>query len=96
MLFAAIYRQRQPTEETMKRSLALFTSWQPPFEFKSHWALANGSGGIAIIEAQEAAVVLEGVSPFVPFFEFEVTPVVDIMDAVPIFMKVNAWRDSVG
>lgn len=95
MLFAAIYRVRQPTEESSKRSLALFTNWQPPFEFKAHWALADGSGGIAIFEAAEVAAVLEGIVPFTPFFTFEVTPVMDIMDAVPVFMKVNAWRDSV-
>ena len=95
MLFAAIYRQKRPTEESTKRGLALFTNWQPPFEFKGHWALADGSGGIAIFEAADAAVVLEGIVPFVPFFEFEVTPIVDINDAVPVFMKVNAWRDSV-
>jgi hypothetical protein len=95
MLFAAIYRLRQPTEQSAKRSLALFTSWQPPFEFKAHWARADGDGGIAILEADDAAVVLEGIVPFTPYFEFEVSPVVEIMDAVPIFMKVNAWRDSV-
>ena len=30
------------------------------------------------------------------FFEFEVTPTVPIQEAVPIFMKTNAWVDSVG
>lgn len=29
------------------------------------------------------------------FFEFKVVPVVDIVAAVPIFQKSNAWRDSV-
>jgi hypothetical protein len=95
MLFAAIYRPRQPTEESEKRSLALFTNWQPPFEFKAHWARADGDGGIAILEADDAAVVLEGIVPYIPFFEFELSPLVDIMDAVPIFMKTNAWRDSI-
>ena len=95
MLFVAIYRPRQPTEESEKRSLALFASWEPPFTFTAHWARADGNGGVAIFEADDAAVVLEGIEPFTPFFDFELSPVVEIMDAVPIFMKMNAWRDSV-
>ena len=43
----------------------------------------------------DANVVLEGIAPFTPFFDFEVTPVSEIESAVPVFMKVNEWRDSV-
>ena len=96
MLFAAVYTPLNPTEESQNRSLQLFTSWQPPFEFKFHWARADGKGGIAILEADDPAVVLEGVAPFTPFFEFVITPVTPIEDAVPVFMRTNAWRDSVG
>ena len=95
MLFAAIYTLRSPSEESERRSLQLFTSWQPPFEFKAHYARGDGEGGIAIFEADSAAQVVEGISPWAPFFKFEVTPVVPIEDAVPVFMKNNAWRDSV-
>lgn len=96
MLFAAIYTNKPTqTEESDKRSLQLFTSWTPPFEFKAHYARGDGNGGIAIFEAADALTVVEGIAPWGPFFDFEVTPVVDIADAVPVFMKVNAWRDSV-
>jgi hypothetical protein len=94
MLFVAVYRPRNPSEESQKRSLTLFTSWQPPFEFKHHWARADG-GGIAVFEADSAAQVFEGTSPWTAFFEFEVTPVVPIQEAVPISMKNQAWMDSV-
>jgi hypothetical protein len=96
MLFAALYTPHSTSEESQKRSLQLFTSWQPPFEFKAHYARADGKGGIAIFEADSPAVVLEGVAPFTPFFDFEVVPVTEIENAVPIFMRVNEWRDSVG
>ena len=48
-----------------------------------------------MFEADDASTVLEGVAPFTPFFDFTVAPVIDVQDAVPVFMKVNAWRDSV-
>ena len=80
--------------ESGKRSLKLFTKWKPPFTFVHHFALAT-RGGIAIIEADSAAQVVEGIAPWLPFFAFEVTPTVGIEEAVPIFMQTNAWRDSI-
>jgi hypothetical protein len=50
---------------------------------------------VAVFEADDASTVLEGVTPFTPFFEFTVTPVIDVQDAVPVYMKVNSWRDSI-
>ena len=96
MLFAAAYRGKpNASEERDKRQLALLTSWQPPFEFKHHWARADQSAGIAIFEADSAAVVLEGIAPWNAYLDFEVSPIVAIEDAVPAIMKTNAWRDSV-
>ncbi len=95
MPFAALYKERNPSEEKDKRSLQLFAEWTPPFEFTHHFARADG-GGIAIFEADSAASVVEGIAPWLPFFDFEIVPVVGIEEAVPIFMKTNAWRDSVG
>jgi hypothetical protein len=95
MLFAALYTPKNESEESQKRSLKLFTSWSPPFEFKAHYARGDAKGGIAIFEADDPAIVLEGVAPFTPFFDFDVVPVTEIDSAVPVFMKVNDWRDSV-
>ena len=95
MLFAALYTPLNPSEESQKRSLQLFTSWTPPFEFKAHYSRSDGKGGIAIFEADDPAVVMEGIAPFTPFFDFELTPVTEIENAVPVFQRVNEWRDSV-
>jgi Protein of unknown function (DUF3303) len=95
VLFAAIYTPHSVTEEAQKRSLQLFMNWTPPFEFKAHYARADANGGIAIFEADDPNVVLEGIAPFTPFFDFEVVPVSEIESAVPVFAKVNEWRDSV-
>ena len=84
-----------PSEELDKRTLKLFTNWQPPFEFKGHWARGDGQGGTAVFEADSAEQVLEGISPWSAFFDFDVTPAVEIQQAVPILAKGNEWRDSV-
>jgi len=96
MLFAAIYTPRYSvSEESEKRGLQLFTNWQPPFEFKAHYERGDGKGGIAIIESDDAGKILEGIAPWVPFLDFEVTPVVPVEHAVPIAQRVYSWRDSV-
>jgi hypothetical protein len=96
MLFAAIYTPRDSvTEELEKRGLQLFTNWNPPFEFKAHYERGDGKGGIAIIESDSAAAIFEGIIPWGPFFEFDVTPVVPVEESVAIGQRVMAWRDSV-
>jgi hypothetical protein len=96
MLFGLLYAPLDgTTEETQKRSLQLFTQWSPPFEFKAHYARGDGKGGIAILESDTAEAIVEGISPWLPFFEFEAMPVVDIQAAVPLFQRAYAWRDSV-
>lgn len=59
-----------------------------------HWAFATG-GGMAIVETDNSASVVEAVAPYTPFFDFKVEPVVSVEEAVSIFMKTNAWRDSI-
>jgi Domain of unknown function (DUF3303) len=94
VLFGIVYTPKDNSEEGAKRSLQLFTSWQPPIEFKGHWAMATG-GGIAVAEAGSAEAMVEAIAPWLPFFDFRVEPAVEIESAVPVFMKTNAWRDSV-
>ena len=97
MLFGVLYTARNVTEENDKRSLNLFTNWKPPagYEFKAHYAFADGTGGMAVVEANSATALLEAHSPYAAFFDFRTVPIVEIEKAVPIFQRVNAWRDSV-
>ena len=91
-----IYRVRDTvSEEADRRTLSLFANWTPPFEFQSHWAFANGRGGFGVVETDSPNALLEGIAPWSTYFDFEVTPVVPIEEAIPIFAKVNEWRDSV-
>ena len=67
--------------------------WTPPFEFTHH--SPGGRWWHRDLRGRLGAQVVEGISPWLPFFDFEIMPVVGIEEAVPIFMKTNAWRDSV-
>ena len=98
MLFAVTFTPRSGlTEERDKRILKLFTNWKPPagFDFKGFYDYADGDGGIALVEAGSAEVMLEGFAPWSPFFEFRVRPIVPVEKSTPIFEKAIAWRDSV-
>ncbi len=98
MLFALIYNGTSGTEDAEKRSLDIFKNWTPPagFEFKSHWAFADTTGGVAIVEVDSAETMLAATAPFQVYNDFTIRPIVDIEAAVPIFDKGNAWRDSIG
>ncbi|MGQ0735833.1 MAG: DUF3303 domain-containing protein [Acidobacteriota bacterium] len=98
MLFALSFTPRPgSSEERDKRTLKLFTNWQPPagYEFKAFYDYADGDGGIAIVEASSPEVMLEAHAPWATFFEFRIRPIVETEKAVAIFQKVNAWRDSI-
>ena len=98
MLFVDIYTYKENLgEEGQKRLTNLFTKWAPPggVEIKSHYSFADGSGGLAIMEASTPAAVLEGCTAWLPFEDQRIVALVDITEAVPISMKVFAWRDSV-
>jgi hypothetical protein len=97
MLFAVIYTARDLSEDQEKRSLTLFTNWKPPsgYEFKAHYAFADGSGGVGIIEARSAAALLEAHAPWVTFFDFKTLPLVEVTESTPILQKVLKWRDSI-
>ena len=48
-----------------------------------------------LVEGDTAEAIIEGVSQWSPFFDFDVTPGVDIQAAVPVFQRAYEWRDSV-
>ena len=98
MLFAVSWVPRGGlTEERDKRTLKLFTNWQPPagFEFKGFYDYVDGNGGVAIAETSSAEVMLEVFAPWSTFFEFTVKPIVPTDKSTPILQKAIAWRDSI-
>ena len=98
MLFAIAWTNRAgATEETDKRTLKLFKSWQPPagLDFKGFYDYADGDGGIAIAESNSAELILEATAPWATYFNFTVRPIVPSDKSPAIFEKAIAWRDSI-
>jgi hypothetical protein len=98
MLFASVYRFREHLDEAdLKRLTQLFTSWTSPkgWEIKAHYAFADGTGGLVMVEGDSAQAMYEAHAPWGPFVEFKTVPLVDIAQSVPIDQKVHAWWDSV-
>ena len=96
MLFHVMWRFTDQTEEGEKRSLALFGRWQPPAgaDFKGFYGFADGSGGVAIVEADSAATLARTTAPWVPWLAFTVTPIVPIEEAAAIGGEAVAFRES--
>ena len=94
MLLLITFRARESyTEEVGRRGLELFARWEPPegFRILHHYLRADG-GGIAIVEAETAAAVLDFTMSFDFEHTYEVTPVVEASEAVPIYRKIEEWR----
>jgi hypothetical protein len=97
MLFHVTWEFTDQSEESEKRSLAVFTSWQPPAgaDFQAFYSFADGSGGVAIIDADSPETLARTAGPFLPWMTFTMTPIVP-MDQIPgIAGESITFRDSV-
>ena len=97
MLFHVMWVFTDQSEEGEKRSLDVFAQWQPPAEakFEGFYGFADGSGGVAIIEADTAATVARTTAPWTPWLSFTVTPILPIEEATAIGAEAVQFRDSV-
>jgi hypothetical protein len=95
MLMGGTYRFRAGIDPRV--GLKRFQAWTPPagFTFQGHWATGDGMGGMFIAEADSAAAALEATTAFADLIDFQLVPVLDIMEAVPINARVLGWIDSV-
>jgi hypothetical protein len=84
-------------EETVKRVLAVYSKWSPPGDATFHQFLTrlDGTGGCAVVETDNPASVAEGPSKFSPYFEFEITPMLDIAEGIPLLNEGIEYRDSI-
>jgi hypothetical protein len=97
MLFHVTWEFIDTSEAGSKRSLTVFSKWQPPAgaEFKGFYGFSDGRGGVAIIEADSAATLFETIAPWVPWLRFSVTPIVPIEEATELSNTAVAFRESV-
>lgn len=85
------------SEEVVPRLLELLTKWTPPEGMIVHqWFTSlDGAGGFIIVETDNPADLVTAASAFGPFYEFQITPVIDFADAVPAVQKGLEYRNSV-
>jgi hypothetical protein len=86
------------TEIAEKRSMDVFSKWTPPEGVTFHQFLArlDTGGGYAVVESDNPKLVAEGPAKFAPWFDFEVTPVLDMTEALTITQEAIDFRDSIG
>jgi hypothetical protein len=98
MLFHVMWEFVDTTEEGEKRSLEVFSQWQPPegADFHGFYGFADNTGGVAIIEVDSAATLARTTAPWVPWLRFTATPILPIEESTAIGAEANAFRDSVG
>ena len=97
MLFHVSWEFADTTEEGSRRSLAVFSKWQPPpgAEFKGFYGFADGGGGVAIVEVDSAATLARTTAPWTAWLTFTVTPIVPIEESSAIAGEAIGFRDSI-
>jgi len=85
------------TEEGNRRSLEVFSKWEPPpgAEFKGFYGFADGTGGVAIIDVDSAATLARTTAPWTPWLSFTVTPIIPIEESTAIAGEAVTFRDSI-
>ncbi len=97
MLFHVTWEFVDSTEEGARRSLDIFSKWQPAAgaDFKGFYQFADSSGGVAIVEVDSAATMARLTAPFAPWLRFAATPILDVQEASQIDAEAMAFRDSI-
>lgn len=87
----------QQNHDDGKAVLAAFAKWQIPADqtWSEFLSRMDGEGGFAVIETDHQAGLLDGVSKFVTWLEFDIVPVVDIMGGVVVLAAGAEFRESV-
>ena len=98
MLFHVTWELIDPSEEGARRSLEVFSKWQPPAgaDFsKGFYGFTDGTGGVALIEVDSAQTLARTIDPWTPWLRFTATPILPIEEATQIATEGVAFRDSV-
>jgi hypothetical protein len=93
MLFQLTWEFTDTSEEGEARTLQLFSKWQPgPATFHGFYGFADGSGGVAIVEAADAATLAKTTAPGTSWLSVEVRPILPIQESAAIGAEALAWR----
>ena len=93
MLFLLTWDFTDTSEDGAARTLQLFSKWQPgPATFQGFYGFADGGGGVAIIEATDAATLARTMAPWTPWLSFEARPIMPVQESAVIAGEAIAWR----
>lgn len=84
MLFISEYRIRpNMPKDDVARLMTLFAERGPEQGTIAHYVKTDGTGGIVLVDQDDAAKAYESVLAYGEFLDFTVTPALAIDDAVP-------------
>ena len=85
------------TEEVQARSLQVFGNWSPTegTTYLQFVGRIDSSGGFAVVETDDPALIARDVAIFSAFFDMNVYPVLDIEEATRIGGAAVEFRQSV-
>ena len=97
MLFCVTWEFVDTSEDAARRSLAVFSKWQPPAgaDFKGFYGFADSSGGVAIVEVDSHETLERTTSPWQPWLRFTAHAIIPIEESTAIAHEAMAFRDSV-
>ena len=78
--------------------LKAFGNWSPPAEWtiSEFVARVDGKGGLLICQTDDLRSIDRAVAQYLPWLDYEVTPVVDIGDGVGSLADGVTWARSAG
>jgi hypothetical protein len=84
-------------EASAARALEVYSKWAPPEDTTIHQFVlrADGEGGFAVTESDNAASSALSIFKLTPYFEYAVYPVLDIGEAVGLYAEAAEWRKSI-
>ena len=84
--------------ESSEKLLQAFGSWTPPeaWTISEFLTRADGKGGLLVCETDDLASIDRAVAQFLPWLDYEVTPVVDIGAGVGSLASGMEWARSAG
>jgi hypothetical protein len=98
MLFHVAWTFTDNSEQGSQRGLQVFGAWQPPqgVNFIGFYGNCDGSGGVAIVETNDAAELARSMAPFQPWLSFTATPILPVEEAAGIAGEAIGFRQSIG
>jgi hypothetical protein len=83
------------SEADQARTLALFGKWEPPIPIENWSAFVDGSGGFAVIESDDADMLMGLVATWTPWMSIGLKPIVPIERLAEAQAEAAAFRSSV-